>query len=91
MIYLVSLTCPAGHPNAGMPREYATADPPRAWFLTLARDLCRAIKEERVPRCVVCGVAFDAHTWGVAVGSMKAQTMDEAKRDLSSVSTPPHG
>lgn len=89
MIYLVSLVCPNGHPNGGMPREYASDCPPEPWLDTLCRDLWREVKKDREnwSKCAFCGVPL-SNNWGLSVSSMKAQTMDEAKRDLASISTP---
>jgi hypothetical protein len=90
LIFLVSLVCPAGHPNGGAPHEYASENPPISWLETISRDLWRDIKDhpDEWAACSTCGVALNGD-WGISVGSMKAATMAEAKAALDAMSTPP--
>lgn len=89
MICCVSLQCPNGHRNGGMPREYAGPHPTAAWFDTLCRDLNREVRAhpEEWTHCMECGVPFSG-AWGYVVDELKAKTMDEAHAALAKISKP---
>lgn len=85
MIYLVSLLCPQQHPVVGHPIEYANPNPSEAYLDTIGRDFYRLVKRGERPKCPKCGAEWTserAGDWYISIGTMKAETMEEAGREL---------
>lgn len=87
MIILISLVCPNGHPNGGTPLEFAGAQaPPPDWYNQHMAEFVRLVKENREnwAKCTVCKVAL-SNQWQIIADEMKAQTLEEAFRDLAAL------
>jgi hypothetical protein len=92
VILLFSLVCPDRHPVCGEPKEYpGTAQPPEPWIDNMSRAFWESLPDypPSALKCDTCGREF-AHGktkgWGVVCDEMKADTIEQAERDLMKAS-----
>jgi hypothetical protein len=91
MTCVVNLVCPNGHAVAGKPHAYGSDKPPKAWLTTIANDFALLLAGNAAAlnmMCTICGARYPGRSpgWLIEIMRMKAETMEEADRQLAGCS-----